>query len=486
MKLQQELQQFVLHEDTRKEILGGSSCAPQEFEHIAQIVLAGHFLIRGDKRDIIVRPTCVEFYYHEEWENGIKDFIVYHRNSKESIKPIFPLGTLHNHVSGIDITFERGNDAKNAVRASMLIREFEIDGRNENRSTLLYEAFYQQSSIFNGISIEWVDGKELVDVSSYPRKNVALYDKNGLKLLAKEHTEMPCTCDKKYVQDPRRWQFRRKIISDADSNKVYISSWLKDECPHFYPKFLKLLEANGIPFEIMQCTNDIWARDYMPIQIYEDRFIQYHYNPDYLQKKKEDRESITDVDAVCREIGIECVKTDLIIDGGNVVKIGKYIIMTEKVYAENKHLTPAEIRNQLQRLFHGKVIMLPWDKDEKYGHADGIVKPIDGHTVLLTNYADYNPQIAERFSKILSQYFDVKTLNYTVKSNDYNWAYINFLRVGDVIILPGLNIPEDQQALQQIKRYYPSCKVVQIDSLEVVKKDGALNCITWNIKKQVL
>lgn len=483
MTLQQELQKFSLSQESRNGILHGSTAAPKEFEQIAQVALSGYFLVQGTDREIIVRPTCIEFYYHEEWDNGIKDFIVYHRNSKTSLPSTFPLGVLHNHVSGIDITFERGNDAKNAVRASMLIREYEIDGKNEERSTLLYEALYQQASIFDGISVKWVDGEQPVDVTSYPRKNVALYDENGIKMEASKDPDRPRTADKKYIQDPRRWQFRRKIVSDADTNIVYISSWLKDECPHFYPHFLEALKENDIPFKIMKRTNDIWARDYMPIQIYDNRFVQYSYNPDYLQEKQEDRKSITDVDAVCQEIGIECVKTDLIIDGGNVVKAGQYIIMTEKVYKENPNLTPAEIRNQLRKLFHCDLIMLPWDKNEKYGHADGIVKAIDDHTVLLTNYADYDSQTAERFSKILSQYFDVKTLHYSETSNDLNWAYINFLRVGDVIILPGLNIPEDQQALQQIKRYYPSCKVVQIDSSEVVKKDGALNCITWNIKR---
>lgn len=483
MTLQQELQKFSLSQESRNGILHGSTAAPKEFEQIAQVALSGYFLVQGTDREIIVRPTCIEFYYHEEWDNGIKDFIVYHRNSKTSLPSTFPLGVLHNHVSGIDITFERGNDAKNAVRASMLIREYEIDGKNEERSTLLYEALYQQASIFDGISVKWVDGEQPVDVTSYPRKNVALYDENGIKMEASKDPDRPRTADKKYIQDPRRWQFRRKIVSDADTNIVYISSCLKDECPHFYPHFLEALKENDIPFKIMKRTNDIWARDYMPIQIYDNRFVQYSYNPDYLQEKQEDRESITDVDAVCQEIGIECVKTDLIIDGGNVVKAGQYIIMTEKVYKENPNLTPSEIRNQLRKLFHCDLIMLPWDKNEKYGHADGIVKAIDDHTVLLTNYADYDSQTAERFSKILSQYFDVKTLHYSETSNDLNWAYINFLRVGDVIILPGLNIPEDQQALQQIKRYYPSCKVVQIDSSEVVKKDGALNCITWNIKR---
>lgn len=482
MTLQQALKHFTLNDDTRKNILDGLVSAPEEFEQIARLALSGWFLVKTPDKDIIVRPTCVEFYYHEEWEGGIKDYIVYHRNSKDASKAVFPLGVLHNHVSGIDITFEQGADAKQAVRASMLIREFEIEGRNEDRSTQLYEALYQQSSIFDGVSVKWVDGEKTVEVSSFPRKNVALYDRSGNKIAASENSGQPFTEDKKYIQDQRRWQFKRKIVSDADTTVVYLSSLLKDECPLFYPRFIGLLEANNIPFRIMNSTNDIWARDYMPIQIYDERFIQYRYNPDYLQSTMEDRSFITDTEAVCKEIGIESIKTDLVIDGGNVVKAGRYIIMTEKVYAENKHLTAAEIRRQLRALFHCDLIMLPWDKNERYGHADGIVKAIDDTTVLLTNYADYDPKMAERFSKILSQYFKVQTLHYDIKSNDLNWAYINFLCVGNTIILPGLGIPEDQQALRQVRAYYPSNNVIQIEATEVVRKGGALNCITWNIK----
>ena len=34
---------------------------------------------------VTVQPTCVEFYYHEEVEGGIKDPIVYHRNPKNAV-----------------------------------------------------------------------------------------------------------------------------------------------------------------------------------------------------------------------------------------------------------------------------------------------------------------------------------------------------------------------------------------------------------------
>ena len=483
-RLEELMRGLCLSDDSRKRILEGNNDAPEEFEPIAQAALAGHFCVKGKENDIIVRPTCVEFYYHEEADDCIEDYIVYHRNSKETERLAFEFGILHNHASGVDITFEKGDVPSSAVRASMLIREFEVDGKYDDRSTMLYEALYQQSSVFDGISIQWVDGDEPVEVTVDVRKNVAQFDTNGEKEKASDYPELLATEDKKFVQDLRKWQFKRKQVTDSDTNKVYISSWLKDECPDFYGRFISLLHDNGIVLQVMQSTNDMWARDYMPVQVYTDHFVQYSYNPDYLQKSEEDKESITDVNAVCKELCISTYKTNLVIDGGNVVKAGKYVIMTEKVYAENKHLKPAEIRAQLRSIFHCDVIMLPWDKHEPYGHADGIVKAIDDNTVLLTNYEDFDPRFAKRFEEILSKHFTVKKLSYHVEHpNKNNWAYINFLRIGGTIIIPGLGAEEDEQAMNQIQGLYPNCKVLQIEATDVIEKGGAINCITWNIKQ---
>lgn len=107
IKLEQRLRDFSLSESSRQNIINGSNETPAEFETIAQTALAGHFCVKGKGPDIEVRPTCVEFYYHEEAEHGIKDYIVYHRNMKDNPKLAFDFGTLHNHVSGIDIAFEK-------------------------------------------------------------------------------------------------------------------------------------------------------------------------------------------------------------------------------------------------------------------------------------------------------------------------------------------------------------------------------------------
>lgn len=331
-----------------------------------------------------------------------------------------------------------------------------------------------------------MDGDQLPNVVQSPRKNVAMFYNDRDKMKAKDHPEQPHTIDGKFVQDMRKWQFKKKRVFDADSNTVYISGRLESEHPDFYNRFVNILSSIGIPYCVIQNTKDIWARDYMPIQIYEDHFVQYCYNPDYLRNSdsEEDRESITDNDIVCKELGISCYKSELIIDGGNVVKVGDYIIMTDKVYSENSHLTPDIVRKQLKEIFHANIIMLPWDKYEIFGHTDGILRAIDNRTVLMTNYEDYDPVFAARFEKILKEHFEVKKLKYgSSKRYKDRWAYINFLHVGKHIIIPGFGVPEDKEALEQIQEYYPECSVHQIECSEIVDKGGALNCITWNIKR---
>lgn len=205
---------------------------PAKFETIAETILRGGFRITSHDKKVYVIPTCIEFYYHDEaatqripleaiigandTEYATCDPIVYHRNVKSHPKrPLFPLGTLNNHVSGIDITFERGGSPSTAIRASVLIREFKICGGteqilnvleykennlgSEERSTYLYGALFSQFSIFDGFEIKWVDNiVNDVKTEAFPRKNVFQYKKTGEMKFEKS----------KGKQDMREWQFK--------------------------------------------------------------------------------------------------------------------------------------------------------------------------------------------------------------------------------------------------------------------------------------
>ena len=213
MELKELLEKFTLEGSDERKCIGNNPFTalqepPQKFQEVAKAILSGHFRVQNSSTSehIEVHPTCVEIYYHEEQNNGVKDPIVYHRNretkSGKNTPSVFPLGVLHNHVSGIDITFESEADnskkyVTGIVRASALIRKFKVKDKDgkwmeftkiknnedikskiEDRSTYIYEYLFGQFSIFDGFTIKWVDGGQDFDdikLKCNPRKNVKEY-----------------------------------------------------------------------------------------------------------------------------------------------------------------------------------------------------------------------------------------------------------------------------------------------------------------------
>ena len=275
------------------------------------------------------------------------------------------------------------------------------------------------------------------------------------------------------------------MLPDSLTNTVFLSEWLPEVCPILYQNLTHVLKDNTVRYRILGNTNDIWCRDFMPIQTDEKRFVFYKYNPDYL-KARHKRRYITNVNHV-QNIDFlrlaETVNLDLVLDGGNVVKCGNKVVMTEKVFVENNDRSRNEVQRLLEEAFQCDIVFLPWDENEKCGHSDGIIHYVGDHRVLLTNYGDFDKTFAQAFLRILEKHFEVIPLKYNVKrQHARSWAYINYLQVDNLVIVPQLGIPEDGQALQQIAEALPACKVVGVPALEAVRKGGALNCISWNIK----
>ena len=272
------------------------------------------------------------------------------------------------------------------------------------------------------------------------------------------------------------------MICDYQTNKVYLAEGIKG-----YPKvaenLLYALYKEGIETEYLphsKSKKHVWARDYMPIQLEEGRFLKYVYRPDYL---KNDKDYIPNYAGMIRKLGLNCKPTSLVIDGGNVVKWDDAVIMTDKVLKENPGYDEYGLRFRLEELFETDVVFIPWDRYEMFGHADGMVRFIDRRTVLLNNYLDFDRSLRERIIRALDGHFEVKELQYdTPRCSKYSWAYLNFLQVAGRIFVPGLGISEDRLAVQQIQRFYPEHKVMLVpDCLELVRDGGALNCVTWNI-----
>lgn len=283
------------------------------------------------------------------------------------------------------------------------------------------------------------------------------------------------------------------MITDAQTNFVYFSELLQTKPAYsaFCKRLTAILDKHEIEYAFLPETNDIWCRDYMPVQIAEDKFIEYRYDPDYLQEKKY-RKLKTYPDLVCDKIGVATVKTDLILDGGNIIKWKNKVILTDKIIPENsaKYLK-AEILNKLRNLFEvDSIILVPWIQKEKFGHADGMIRFIDEQHVLVDGYYIMSHKdFKSKFYTILKdKNLAPKEFLFNVpKQSIKNWGYLNFLQMKELLLFPQFDIEEDQQALQQIKQAFPDYaakgQIETINCNESIKDGGVLNCISWNIKR---
>ena len=279
------------------------------------------------------------------------------------------------------------------------------------------------------------------------------------------------------------------MISDRKTNTIYFSKLLKTDLRFSgtCDKISKALISFGVTPIFLPDTKDIWARDYMPIQVSKNRFIEYRYDPDYLQGKwKGFRDLKTYPDIVCDSIELTTEKSDIILDGGNIVKSDDCLILTDKVVIENRlSYSKTELIDLLKKTFEvERIVLIPWDRKEKFGHSDGVLRFINNNTVLINEIYEYDTKLLYHLkqSGIGFEFLRFKES----KKDKRNWAYINFLQTNNLIILPKFNINEDNQALEQIKKHYSDYaennRIAQIDMTEIIKFGGALNCISWTIK----
>ena len=285
------------------------------------------------------------------------------------------------------------------------------------------------------------------------------------------------------------------MITDKDTTKVFLSGIFKtdERFTHSCHELTEILKAFQVNFDFLPNTKDIWARDYMPVQVSANKFVEFRYDPDYLQGE-ENRIYKTYTDLVCDSMGLKTTKSDIVLDGGNVIKSENCVILTDKVLVENDGIyTPEQLIKKLKELFEvDRIVIIPWDKkNDFYGHADGMIRFINKNKVLIHSYFETYPQKFKDqfFNALRENNLEWETMKYEVSRADVNknWAYINFLQTKELIIIPKLGIEEDQQAFDQIKAFFPEYternRVFQVDTSAVVEEGGGLNCISWNIQE---
>lgn len=280
------------------------------------------------------------------------------------------------------------------------------------------------------------------------------------------------------------------MIADFETNIVYFSELLRSKVVFsgICKRICDILDSRSVKYDFLKATKDIWARDYMPIQINDDRFIQFRYEPSYL---KDSQELQSDPQTVCKLNNITPTYSQINLDGGNVVKWTDKVLITDRIFSENpEYISKNQLVRDIEILLEAEVIIIPQIKSDFTGHADGLVRFIDSETILVSDLNSEYKYWSQKMHNVISDN-NLKHINMSLFEYNYKQhpdsaigCYMNYLEIGDLILFPIFEVAgnKDQEAVDLITELYPHKTIEPININPIANEGGLMNCISWNIK----
>lgn len=265
----------------------------------------------------------------------------------------------------------------------------------------------------------------------------------------------------------------------------------RDEVIILVDKHTRRFYQGRVPSYVLVEANieDIWIRDFSPVVA--GRQVKFNYLPDYLSRSDADFID-NSFENWFKKVGLQYgKKSNVIIDGGNVVGNGKgKIVVTERFLYDNPQFNKNQAKNKLKNLLNAShVAIIKEAPGDATGHSDGMLMWSDDNTIIL------HDQPGNVKSKIINELKNSFPGVKIVVAPDYyefeEWQgftsacniYVNSLVTNEFIYVPTFNNPKDGQMLNFI-RSYTSKTVVEVPAEKVCFMGGSLRCLTWQLDGQ--
>ena len=189
----------------------------------------------------------------------------------------------------------------------------------------------------------------------------------------------------------------------------------------------------------------------------------------------------------------QCVKSGLWLDGGNLVRWKDKVILTDKVFKENRRWSHKQVRRNLSEFLGvDRLIFIPAEPQEWLGHADGVVRFVADDTVIVNDYSytdpDYRQCLLDEMDRAGLKVIELPYMppqRYTRGIGSAIGVYVNFLQVQGAIFVPTYRKPEDDFVCRCLEEVFPHDRIIPVESTWLAAEGGVLNCIAWGIKRAV-
>jgi agmatine deiminase len=282
-------------------------------------------------------------------------------------------------------------------------------------------------------------------------------------------------------------------MTDSHTNCVYLTAALARH-PVVFDTMVNELSGAGVEVKLISGTANIWARDFMPLQV-GDHFVKFRYQHD------EKRWPQLHVPEECwRHIG-DVRESHIRLDGGNVVRYRDRVLMTEIVFQHNPDCSKVGLIDDLEELLEAEIILLPVEPEDDLGHSDGLCKWVNQNTVLVNDYnltwvyeqQEYGRRLREALLAACLwvepfpfgyQSHIISEVEFRAKYPDgdaYGPAvgyYCNFLQTEGLILYPKFGVAKDHDTDLALRKWYPDVTIKGIECIDLAQEGGLLHCVT--------
>ncbi len=235
-------------------------------------------------------------------------------------------------------------------------------------------------------------------------------------------------------------------------------------------------------------VRDIWMRDFTTVNPMQP--VQFTYTWASMTKKQS-KDVQKSFNQFADRYQIQRAKTDLMIDGGNLVDDYAGRVITTTRFMEDNELSYNEAKQELKTTLGATEVAILEPDEEVLAHSDGMVSWVDKNTLLVNDYSK-TPSFRTTVMKELKASFPTaKIVEVPVeyKTNPKGqWegfesacgVNLNATVTQNNIYVPTFNMPHDQKALTIIKQN-TSKKVIPVNAESVCPMGGSVRCLTWQV-----
>ena len=283
------------------------------------------------------------------------------------------------------------------------------------------------------------------------------------------------------------------IISAAHNDKTPLYILMNRDDGHYRENILQAdQDSNSTLLHLSLDTP--WVRDYGPLQLKARngsvKWIDFAYSN---QRTHDD--SVPD--ELARYMGASIEDGNYFLDGGAVISNGNGLCaITENSLEEAAvdPLSPEEFEGFRDILGCKELAVLPALTGESTGHADIIAQFLSPeivavaqvnqeHTYEIAAELEESVELLKEAAENISQPLKVIRLPLIVEA-DFFYSYINGTRLKNTYLMPSYhNVPSEIEhiAINVLQSALPGIELASIPAETIVKKGGAVHCITLGL-----